>query len=179
MFFVITYIYHKKTKGPNLMELFTAPEKLSFFKQLKAFDVCTTGDTAHIGTILKSLPHTRQHGCIDILHCCIDRCLQFSEVTWQTYCVRSLLRWSVPLGQRGHVANVLCTSHHCRVILAGTDHCSIEEYRCTHVDACVARTWISYRCVPCYPWCTHRTSLVFKKKNFQFSCGCEQFHEDM
>jgi len=24
-----------------------------------------------------------------------------------------------------------------------------------HVDACVARTWISYRCVPCHPWCTH------------------------
>jgi hypothetical protein len=30
-----------------------------------------------------------------------------------------------------------------------TDHYSSEEYRCTHVDACVARTWISYRCVPC------------------------------
>jgi hypothetical protein len=45
----------------------------------------------------------------------------------------------------------------------GTDHCSCEEYRCTHVDACVAKTWISYRCVPCHPWCTHRTSLVVKK----------------
>jgi hypothetical protein len=32
-------------------------------------------------------------------------------------------------------------------------------------------------CVPCHPWCTHRTSLVVKKKLFQFSCGCEQFHE--
>jgi 16S rRNA C1402 N4-methylase RsmH len=30
------------------------------------FDVCTTGDTAHIDTILKSLPHKRQDGCIDI-----------------------------------------------------------------------------------------------------------------
>jgi len=28
------------------------------------------------------------------------------------------------------------------------------------MDACVARTWIWYRCVPC----THRTSLVVKKK---------------
>jgi hypothetical protein len=28
--------------------------------------VCTTGDTAHIDTIFKFLPHTRQHGCIDI-----------------------------------------------------------------------------------------------------------------
>jgi hypothetical protein len=66
------------------------------------------------------------------------------------YCVRVvswlqhpiLVQWSVPLG---------------------TDHCSSEEYRCTHVDACVARTRMSYRCVPCHPWCTHRTSLVVKK----------------
>ena len=59
----------------------------------------------------------------------------------------------------------------------GTDHCSSEEYRCTHVDACVARTWISHRCVPCHLWCTHRTSLVAKKKNFfPVICGCEQFH---
>jgi hypothetical protein len=43
------------------------------------------------------------------------------------------------------------------------DICSSEEYRCTHVDACVARTLISYRCVLCHPWCTHRTSLVVKK----------------
>jgi hypothetical protein len=48
----------------------------------------------------------------------------------------------------------------------GTDHCSSEEYCCTHVDACVARTWISYRCVSCHPWCTHRTSLVVIKKTF-------------
>jgi len=46
------------------------------------------------------------------------------------------------------------------------DHCSSEEYWCTHVDACLARTWISYRCMPCHPWCTHRTSLVVKKKTF-------------
>jgi hypothetical protein len=45
-----------------------------------------------------------------------------------------------------------------------TDHCSSEEYRCTHADACVARTWISYRCVSCHPWCTYLTSLVVKNK---------------
>jgi len=61
MFFVITNIYNKKTKGPTLMELFTATGKLKrgFFWQLKIFDVCTTGDTAHIDTIFKFLPHTR------------------------------------------------------------------------------------------------------------------------
>jgi hypothetical protein len=69
MFSVITNIYNKKTKGPTLMELFTATGKLKkfFFWQLEMFDVCTTGDTAHIDTIFKFLPHTRQHGCIDIL----------------------------------------------------------------------------------------------------------------
>jgi hypothetical protein len=28
------------------------------------FDVCTKGDMAHIYTIFKFLPHTRQNGCI-------------------------------------------------------------------------------------------------------------------
>jgi hypothetical protein len=76
MFSVITDIYNKKTKGPTLMELFTATEKLKkFFLQLEMFDVCNTGDTAHIDTIFKFLPHTRQRGCIDILQCCNDPCL--------------------------------------------------------------------------------------------------------
>jgi len=59
MFTVITNIYNKKTKGHTWMELFTAAGKLTiFFWQLKVFGVCTTGDTAHIDTIFKSLPHT-------------------------------------------------------------------------------------------------------------------------
>ena len=39
----------------------------------------------------------------------------------------------------------------------------------THTSTCwrcVAGTWISYRWVPCHPWCTHRTFLVVKKKTF-------------
>jgi len=47
------------------------------------FDMCTMGYTAHIDTIFKFLPHTRPHGCIDILYCCNDPCLKVSEVTWQ------------------------------------------------------------------------------------------------
>jgi hypothetical protein len=55
------------------MEFFTATEKLNkFFLTLQMFDVCTTGDTAHIDRIFKFLSHTRQHECIDILHCCND-----------------------------------------------------------------------------------------------------------
>jgi hypothetical protein len=64
MFFVITNIYNKKTKGPTLMELFTTTGKMKkffFFWQLEMFVVFTTGDTAHIDTIFKLLPHTRQH----------------------------------------------------------------------------------------------------------------------
>jgi len=58
------------------MELFTATGKpIFFFKQLEMFDVCTMGNMAHIDTIFKFLPHTRQHGCIDILHCCNYPCL--------------------------------------------------------------------------------------------------------
>jgi hypothetical protein len=77
MFSMITNIYNKKTKGPMLMELFTATGKLKkvFFWQLEVFDVCTMGDMAHTDMEVKFLPHTHQHGCIDILHCCNDLCL--------------------------------------------------------------------------------------------------------
>ena len=50
---VITNFYNKETKGRIPVELFTATGKLEklFFWQLEMFDVCTTGDTAHIDTI--------------------------------------------------------------------------------------------------------------------------------
>jgi len=58
MFSVISNIYKKKTKGPTLMELFTATGKLKKFV-LTTRDVrCVRqGDTAHIDTIFKFLPH--------------------------------------------------------------------------------------------------------------------------
>jgi hypothetical protein len=79
MFCMNTNIYNQKPKGPTLMELFTATGELKkkiFFGQLEMFDVCSRGDTAHIDTIFKFLPHTSQHGCNDILHCCVDPCLK-------------------------------------------------------------------------------------------------------
>jgi hypothetical protein len=82
MFSVITNIYNKKTEGSTLMELFTATGKLKkFFLQLEMFDVCTTSDTAHIDTIFKFFPHTRQHGCVDILHCCNEEVVQTSNIS--------------------------------------------------------------------------------------------------
>jgi hypothetical protein len=38
------------------------------------------GDTAHIDTIFKFLPHTCQDGCIDILHCYNDPCLMDTQI---------------------------------------------------------------------------------------------------
>jgi hypothetical protein len=62
MFSVVTNIYNKQTKGPILMKLFTATGTLKkYFRQLEMFDVCTTGDTAHIDTIFKFLKALR-HG---------------------------------------------------------------------------------------------------------------------
>ena len=74
MFSLITNIYNKKTKEPTLMELFTATGKLKkfFFFKLEMFDVCTTGDTAHIDMIFKFLPHTCHHG--DVKSCRWHRC---------------------------------------------------------------------------------------------------------
>jgi hypothetical protein len=71
MFSVITNIYNKKTNEPTLMELFTATEKLKKF-----------------------LPHTHQHGCIDILHCCcVYRSARSRDAcvvrTWVSMCCES------------------------------------------------------------------------------------------
>jgi len=58
MFSMITNIYNKKTKGLTLF----------FLTQLEMFDVCTTGDMAHIDTIFKFLPHTHQHVDVCVGH---------------------------------------------------------------------------------------------------------------
>ena len=57
MFSVIKNIYNKKTKGPTLMEFFTATGRLKkfFFWQPEMFDVSTTGDTSNISSCQKKL----------------------------------------------------------------------------------------------------------------------------
>jgi hypothetical protein len=77
------------------------------------------------------------------------------------YCCLVVTKFGVPLQISVKVPNIKFHENptsRCRANTCG------EEYRYTHVDVCVARTWISYRCVPCHPWSTHRTSLVVKKK---------------
>jgi len=62
MFSMITNIYNKKTKGPALMEFFTATGKMiKIFLTTRDVRLCTTGDKAHIDEIFKFLPHTCQH----------------------------------------------------------------------------------------------------------------------
>jgi hypothetical protein len=53
MFSMITNIYNKKTKGPTLMELFTATGKLKkfFFLQLVIFGLRTRGGKSYIVNI--------------------------------------------------------------------------------------------------------------------------------
>jgi len=56
MFSVITNIYNKKTKGPTLMELFTATGKLKkFFFQLEMSDVSPVVHTSNITSCQKKI----------------------------------------------------------------------------------------------------------------------------
>ena len=95
MFSVITNIYNKKTKGPTLMELFTATGKLKkvFFYNWRC-SMCA--------------PLVTQRYDIQVL--------VTHASTW-VHRYSSLLQWSVPLGQRGHVTMVgrilstKCTLH--------------------------------------------------------------------
>ena len=82
--------YNKKTKGPTLMELFTATGKLKKF-----FFFLTTVDVRCV--------HHRWHGA----HRYDIQVLATHASTWM-HRYSSLLQWSVPLGQRGHVAMLLC-----------------------------------------------------------------------
>jgi hypothetical protein len=88
MFSVIKNIYNTKTKGPTLMELFTATGKLkSFFLTTRDFLCVHHGwHGTHRYDIQVLATHTRAS-------------------TW-VHRYSSLLQWSVPLGQQGHVAMV-------------------------------------------------------------------------
>jgi hypothetical protein len=57
--------------------------------------MCTTGDTAHIDKRFKFLLHTRQHGCINILHCCNDPCLKLSK---NVFCFPVVVNNSIKVG---------------------------------------------------------------------------------
>ena len=76
---MITNMYNKKTKGPTLMELFTATGKRIFL---------TTRDVRCV--------YHRWHGT----HRCDIQVLPKHESTW-VHRYSSLMQWSVALGQQG------------------------------------------------------------------------------
>jgi hypothetical protein len=88
MFSVITNIYNKKTKGPTLMELFTATGKLNFF-----FFAARDVRCVHHGW------HSTHRYDIQVL--------ATHASTW-VHRYSSLLQCSVPLGQRCHMEMFLC-----------------------------------------------------------------------
>jgi len=63
MFSVITNIYNKKTKGPTLMELFTATGKIIFLTTRDVWCVHHGWHRTHRFDIQVLATHTRQHGC--------------------------------------------------------------------------------------------------------------------
>ena len=99
-FSVIVYIYNKKTKGPTLIELFTATRKL------KKFLFLTTRDVRCV--------HHRWHGT----HRYDIQVLTTHASTW-VHRYSSLLQWSVAIGRRGFVGgsfayfarNARCTAN--------------------------------------------------------------------
>jgi hypothetical protein len=84
IFSVITNIYKKKTKGPTLIELFTATGKLKNFLFLTTTDVLCLHHGWH-DTHRYDIQVLATHAST-----CVHRC-------------SSLLQLSVPLGLRGHV----------------------------------------------------------------------------
>jgi hypothetical protein len=86
MFSVITNIYNKKTEGPTLMELFTATGKLKKLLLTTRYVRCV---------------HHGWHGT----HWYDIQVLATHASTW-VHRYSLLLQWSVPLGQRVHVAMV-------------------------------------------------------------------------
>jgi len=64
MFSVITNIYNKKKQRTYLNGIVHSHRKTEiFFFTTRDVRCVHHGDTAHIDTIFKFLPHTRQHGC--------------------------------------------------------------------------------------------------------------------
>jgi hypothetical protein len=94
MFSVITNIYKNETKRPTLVELFTAKGKLkTFFWEGGQLDFLGGGANTDVRCV-----HRGWHGT----HRYDIQVLATHASTW-VHRYSSLLHWSVPLGQRGHV----------------------------------------------------------------------------
>ena len=59
---------------------------------------------------------------------------------WDPLTLHPVIFWGGGIYQRPGIRPTIATWTRWPKV---TDHCSCEEYRCTHADACVARTWIT------------------------------------
>jgi hypothetical protein len=118
MFFVITNIYNKKTKESTLIELFTATRKLIFIDKVRCVHHGWHGTHRYDIQSLATYASTRVH--------------RYS----------SLLQWSAPIGQRGHVG--------------GSSVYFARNARCTVTTDLLV--WYSN---------THRTQRKFEIKNIK------------
>jgi hypothetical protein len=142
------------------MELFTATRKL------KKFFFLTTRDVWYV--------HPGWHGT----HRYDIQVPATHAATW-VHQYSSLLQWSVPLRQRGHVARIsTSTSHHCHVTSLYYWHRLLQQWRISMHPCCrmCGKNFnIAWMCAVSPVVHTSNISSC-QKKLFQVSCGCEQFH---
>jgi hypothetical protein len=137
MISVITNIYNKKSKGPTLKELFTATGKL---KKLFFFSL-----TTRYVRCVHHVWHGTHRYCIQVL--------ATHASTW-VHRYSSLLQWSVPLGQRGHVAMV---------------------GRIPRTNGLVCRRVLSVLCTKCTLHSNHRLTVWYSNTQNHFSHGAAIF----
>ena len=157
LFSVITNTYNRKTKGPTLKELFTATGKLK-----KIF--LTTRDVRCV--------HHGWHGAHRF-----DIQIVATRVSTWVHRYSSLLQWSVPIGQRGHVAmvgRILCTkctlhSNHrlTGAIFQHTKRLLPPERSFSH--------YIHSHRLAAEKWTTMTNNLLGKKKFWVFPSICTGF----
>ena len=153
MFSVITNIYNKKTKRPTLMELFTATGKLKKFFLTTRYVRCV---------------HHGWHGT----HRYDIQVLATHASTWVYWC-SSLLQWSVPLGQRCHVAMV--GRIHCTNCTSPTYSCDIPTHKTTSPPAQPFSHYIHSHRLAAEMWTTMKNYLLGKKNFVSFLLSVKGF----
>ena len=141
---VITNIYNKKSKGPTLVELFTATGKLKkvFFLQLYMFGVCTAGDNG-----------THRY---DI------QVLATQASTW-VHQYSSLLQWSVALGQRGlEGGSFAYCARNARCTVTTALLCDIPTHKTTSAPEQPFSHYINSHRLAAEMWTTMKNNLPFR-----------------
>jgi hypothetical protein len=122
------------------------------------------GDTAQFDMIVKFLPHTHQHGCIDILHCSNDPCLQARIIVCLWLCVCMLVCGHVCVHARVSTHVCVCVA----VDLSMWVRVHVCGHTCERVSMCVCECMVHFMLHPLYywgkrPWCSVDRRLVVNR----------------